>query len=210
MNEIVDGFNAGNPISFEGEPEHVVCSIIKLFFRSLQSPIIPFEVFEEALEISRIHKLDPTNPNIIIQTKTLIEGLPTVNSFVLHFFIRFLCKIASLSSFNQMNTSNLASVLAPTLLYRKDVDQTKIMEDSLLSIIFIQLLLDNVDFVFQNAPSTPAEVSLTISDAEKICQVLKFSFEFLVNNKISGKSTNFLKKQLILQINVKKQLKLRK
>ncbi|KAJ3219375.1 Rho GTPase-activating protein 15 [Dinochytrium kinnereticum] len=91
---------------------NVVASLLKLYFRELQNPLIPFEFYESFIKAAKIDSYDDR----LITFKNLIQSLPHSNYHVLEHLMRHLCKVAANSEVNKMERSNLAIVFAPTLI----------------------------------------------------------------------------------------------
>ncbi|KAK6638874.1 hypothetical protein RUM43_007144 [Polyplax serrata] len=88
------------------------CSLVKLFFRELPQPLIPYsyhEIFLKALMLSTYEKeLDALMLACLL--------LPEENLATLAFFMEFLLKVSQHSEKNKMNMKNLAIILTPTLM----------------------------------------------------------------------------------------------
>ncbi|ORY47208.1 RhoGAP-domain-containing protein [Rhizoclosmatium globosum] len=106
-------FNHGETVDLSTEDDiNVITGLLKSYFRELQNPLIPFEVYDQFIASSKIQDYNER----LIQLKTLIQALPTCNYNVLSYLLKHLKKIAENSEVNKMEQSNLAIVFAPTLI----------------------------------------------------------------------------------------------
>ncbi|KAG9012778.1 hypothetical protein FRB93_001332 [Tulasnella sp. JGI-2019a] len=87
---------------------HVPASLLKMWFRELQEPVVPFEMYNDCVGSAE-------DPDEIIK---IVKRMPTMNKRVLLFVISFLqCFLPDdISSATKMNSPNLALVMAPNLL----------------------------------------------------------------------------------------------
>ncbi|KAF8332598.1 uncharacterized protein EI90DRAFT_3280525 [Cantharellus anzutake] len=87
---------------------HVPASLLKLWLRELQDPLIPEEMYNECLECAS----DPE------KTINIVKRLPTINKRVLLFIISLLQLFLqeNIQAITKMNSVNLALVMSPNLL----------------------------------------------------------------------------------------------
>ncbi|XP_066934985.1 unconventional myosin-IXb-like isoform X1 [Clytia hemisphaerica] len=96
----------------EDEKPHTLASILKLFFRQLPQPIIPFNYYDDF-----IRSTDLENKKEIHSTLyELIQHLPKENKLLLERLIVHLGRVTSLVEHNKMSPNALAIVWAPCLL----------------------------------------------------------------------------------------------
>ncbi|KAJ3344321.1 ribosomal protein S15 [Gonapodya sp. JEL0774] len=81
-------------------------SLLKLYFRELQNPLIPFEMYEHFVEASRILDYDER----LYEAKRLVDAMPVHNREVLEYLIRHLQKVTAKSDINKMEPNNIAIV----------------------------------------------------------------------------------------------------
>ncbi|KXS20412.1 RhoGAP-domain-containing protein, partial [Gonapodya prolifera JEL478] len=91
-------------------------SLLKLYFRELQNPLIPFDMYEHFVEASRIMDYDER----LYAVKRLIDELPPHNRTVLEYLVRHLQKVVASADINKMEPNNIAIVFGPTLLRPPD------------------------------------------------------------------------------------------
>nr|KAJ3421756.1 hypothetical protein HK105_002400 [Polyrhizophydium stewartii] len=91
---------------------NVVSGLLKLYFRELRDPLIPFTFYDRFIACMR---LDDYNERLI-EIKNLVQGLPKIHYDVLEFLMRHLVRVAAQSEINKMEPSNLAIVFGPTIV----------------------------------------------------------------------------------------------
>lgn len=87
---------------------HVPASLLKLWLRELQNPLIPESLYNECLEAA-------SDPERAID---IVRRLPTINKRVLLFVISLLQLFLqeNIQAITKMNSVNLALVMAPNIL----------------------------------------------------------------------------------------------
>eukprot|EP00842_Homolaphlyctis_polyrhiza_P002985 jgi/Hompol1/3688/HPOL_001664-RA len=91
---------------------NVVSGLLKLYFRELKNPLIPFDFYDRFIACM---KIDDYNERLI-EIKNLVQTLPKIHYDVLEFLMRHLVVVASHSAVNKMEPSNLAIVFGPTII----------------------------------------------------------------------------------------------
>ncbi|KAI9350821.1 hypothetical protein BDR26DRAFT_930123 [Obelidium mucronatum] len=106
-------FNHGENIDLSAEDDiNVITGLLKSYFRELQNPLIPYDVYDQFIASSKVGDYNDR----LIHLKNLIQALPPCNYTVLSYLLKHLKKIADKSDINKMEQSNLAIVFAPTLI----------------------------------------------------------------------------------------------
>lgn len=96
----------------EWEDIHVITGALKMFFRELPEPIIPFILFDEFIAAVQISDVDE-----MVQTlKDLLRSLPEPNHDTLNYIISHLNSVREHSEMNRMTTQNIGIVFGPTLM----------------------------------------------------------------------------------------------
>ncbi|KAJ8007323.1 hypothetical protein DPEC_G00116340 [Dallia pectoralis] len=89
-----------------------VASLLKLFCRELRDPLVPSELQSVLLKAQLLPSVqERTSAALLVSCL-----LPDRNTAFLRYFFNFLSKVSSRSSENQMTSSNLAVIFAPSLL----------------------------------------------------------------------------------------------
>eukprot|EP01114_Cavostelium_apophysatum_P013513 TRINITY_DN3289_c0_g1_i1.p1 TRINITY_DN3289_c0_g1~~TRINITY_DN3289_c0_g1_i1.p1 ORF type:complete len:665 (-),score=156.22 TRINITY_DN3289_c0_g1_i1:9-2003(-) len=110
----------GNDVGFLSQQVHIVANLLKVFFRELPEPLIPFAMYEQFQEIAGIG--DPEGR--VRGLQLLIPTLPNMNRRLLQYLILFLTRVASHSNVNKMVPKNLGIVFEPNILKKKSSTQT--------------------------------------------------------------------------------------
>ncbi|KAJ3024486.1 UNVERIFIED_CONTAM: hypothetical protein HDU68_008114 [Siphonaria sp. JEL0065] len=141
-------FNHGENIDLSTEDDiNVVTGLLKSYFRELQNPLIPYEVYDQFIASSKLADYNER----LIQLKTLIQALPSCNYNVL---------VADNSEINKMEQSNLAIVFAPTLIRTPDGtgDAAQIAQQGYASMAnmpfhnkLIESMIEQYDWVFDGS-----------------------------------------------------------
>ncbi|XP_053311714.1 rho GTPase-activating protein 9 isoform X2 [Spea bombifrons] len=98
--------------SSEWEDIHVITGALKMFFRELPEPLIPFSMFDEFVAAVKI--TDATERIEII--KNLVKNLPEANHDTLKYITCHLKGVMERSESNRMTTQNIGIVFGPTLM----------------------------------------------------------------------------------------------
>ncbi|XP_017372168.1 rho GTPase-activating protein 4 isoform X3 [Cebus imitator] len=115
VSEIRDAFERGEDPLVEGCSAHdldLVAGVLKLYFRSLEPPLFPPDLFSELLASS---ELEATSARVE-QVSRLLGRLPAPVLVVLRYLFTFLNHLAQYSDENMMDPYNLAVCFGPTLL----------------------------------------------------------------------------------------------
>nr|XP_020511592.1 rho GTPase-activating protein 39 [Labrus bergylta] len=124
------------------EDPHIPASLLKLWYRELEEPLIPHEFYEEC-----INHYD--NPEAAVN---VVLGLPHINKLVLCYLIRFLQVFAQPANvvITKMDVNNLAMVMAPNCLRCQSDDPRVIFENTRKEMSFIRVLIQRLDTSFMD------------------------------------------------------------
>jgi len=115
---------------------HDVGSLLKMWFRNMTIPVVPFARNDDLFVSHRDHKdLD------------FVETLPKINRYTLMYLIGFLKEAASHSSATQMHDNNLAIVFGPNIVQaaENETDSSKLQAISSYANDFVLYLIQNWD-----------------------------------------------------------------
>ncbi|XP_006043721.1 rho GTPase-activating protein 4 isoform X1 [Bubalus bubalis] len=115
ISEIRDAFERGEDPLVEGCTAHdldSVAGVLKLYFRSLQPPIFPPDLFGELLASAELEAVAERVEHVA----GLLARLPRPVLVVLRYLFTFLNHLAQYSDENMMDPYNLAVCFGPTLL----------------------------------------------------------------------------------------------
>ncbi|NXT30321.1 RHG27 protein, partial [Syrrhaptes paradoxus] len=94
------------------EDIHVVTGALKLFFRELPEPLVPFSHFDQF--IAAIKMQDVTRRGQWI--RELVSSLPPAHHDTMKVLFRHLCRVIEHREENRMSVQSVAIVFGPTLL----------------------------------------------------------------------------------------------
>nr|XP_048313650.1 rho GTPase-activating protein 4 isoform X4 [Myodes glareolus] len=115
ISEIRDAFERGEDPLVEGCTAHdldSVAGVLKLYFRSLEPPLFPLDMFSELLASAELEAVGER----IQPVSHLLSRLPRPILVVLRYLFTFLNHLAQYSDENMMDSYNLAVCFGPTLL----------------------------------------------------------------------------------------------
>ncbi len=101
---------------------HSVAGMLKMFFREIKEPILPFELYDDFLAASAAAGSAGTDSSGRVDTaamltlRQLLARLPPGHEALLGELVGFLCAVVSRVSESKMGVGNVAAVFAPNLL----------------------------------------------------------------------------------------------
>lgn len=124
---------------------HLACSLLKNYLRSLPEPLIVSSMFPTFIALNK------ELPNKKVKKcKELVNQLPIPNVFLLDYVIQFCNKVSSNSEANKMTVKNLASLIAPTILYNKNALSHTLLEEITHANSIVELLIENYEEIFED------------------------------------------------------------
>ncbi|XP_030052484.1 rho GTPase-activating protein 9 isoform X2 [Microcaecilia unicolor] len=96
----------------EWEDIHVVTGALKLFFRELPEPLIPYALFDHFVEAAKL----PDGTEKLETFKKLVSSLPRPNHDTLEYILTHLRRVMEHAELNRMTTQNIGIVFGPTLM----------------------------------------------------------------------------------------------
>lgn len=115
ISEIRDAFERGEDPLVQGCTAHdldSVAGVLKLYFRSLEPPLFPLDIFNELLTSAELEAVSER----VEPVSHLLSRLPRPVLVVLRYLFTFLNHLAQYSDENMMDSYNLAVCFGPTLL----------------------------------------------------------------------------------------------
>jgi hypothetical protein len=130
---------------------HCIASCLKLYFRELKEPLIPFNLYFEALDSAH-------SPQKAIE---LLDKMPKINKLSLSYLIRFLQVFSAPEhvKYTLMDDANLSMVWAPNILRNPNnssmhctqtESQITIFEQTRNEMSFVRTLIQNFDTSFMS------------------------------------------------------------
>ncbi|KAL1123344.1 hypothetical protein AAG570_002429, partial [Ranatra chinensis] len=125
------------------EDVHVLTGALKLYFRELKEPLIPYKLLNRAIKASTTH-----NQSERLSTfADIIKALPAANRDTLKFLLQHLLRVTNYQEHNRMQVPNLAIVFGPTLMWSEH-ESTNMAFDLLQQNMVIECLLQNFNQLF--------------------------------------------------------------
>ncbi|KAM4588420.1 rho GTPase-activating protein 15 isoform 2-T4 [Odontesthes bonariensis] len=127
----------------EWEDIHVITGALKLFFRELPEPLVPYGFFTDIVETVKmsdyVEKVD--------RLKCLVLNMPPPNHDTLQFMCRHLRRVLEYSDTNRMTSQNIAIVFGPTLM-RSERDNGNMAVNMVYQNQAVELILSEYDHIF--------------------------------------------------------------
>ncbi|XP_024125079.1 rho GTPase-activating protein 39 isoform X1 [Oryzias melastigma] len=119
---------------------NVPASLMKLWYRELEEPLIPMDFYKQCI----------SNCDDPVLAITVVQSLPELNRLVLCYFIHFLQVFAQPSNvaITKMDVNNLAMVMAPNCLRCHSDDPRIIFENTRKEMSFLRMLIVHLDTSF--------------------------------------------------------------
>ncbi|XP_066471387.1 rho GTPase-activating protein 9 isoform X2 [Tiliqua scincoides] len=122
---------------------HVITGALKLFFRELPEPLVPYSAFDEC--IAAVKLSDPKDR--VSKLTELVQSLPQPNRDTLRYLLEHLRKVMEHSDANRMTTQNIGIVFGPTLL-RPERDVASLVEGMVYQNQVVELLIMQFPCIF--------------------------------------------------------------
>ena len=92
---------------------HVLTGALKLFFRELKEPLIPWEAVEKLLPAINL----PSKKGKLKTIKEIMSKMTGTHHTTLIFLLKHLERVTNFKDLNRMAAANLAIVFGPTLMW---------------------------------------------------------------------------------------------
>ncbi|XP_039602474.1 rho GTPase-activating protein 15 [Polypterus senegalus] len=126
------------------EDIHVITGALKMFFRELPEPLVPYDLFDDFVESVKI----PDYQERVKRIKWLIDQLPEVNYHTMRFIFRHLRRVMQHQELNRMSVQNIGIVFGPTLL-RPEKDFGNIAVSMVYQNQVVELILSECEQLFE-------------------------------------------------------------
>ena len=124
---------------------HVLTGALKLFFRELKEPLIPWGIVDKLLLAAN----SQSRKQKVKQMKALVQSMSSAHRSTLGFLLRHLVKVTEYKDRNRMQFSNLAIVFGPTLMWPPThLVSNNLALDMMQQNIIVEALLNNVNQLF--------------------------------------------------------------
>uniref|UniRef100_A0A8C8H506 Rho GTPase activating protein 9 n=1 Tax=Oncorhynchus tshawytscha TaxID=74940 RepID=A0A8C8H506_ONCTS len=137
----------------EWEDIHVITGALKLFFRELPEPLVPYGFFTDIVETIKMSDyLDKVD-----RLKWLVLSMPPPNHDTMRFMFSHLKRVMEHAKSNRMSTQNIGIVFGPTLM-RPERDNANMAINMVYQNQAVELILNEFDRIFElNIPLTPSQ-----------------------------------------------------
>lgn len=127
VRELKEKFDVGEQVVLDiNEMDvHSVASLLKQYLRELPECLIPYQKYQEYMNIAMKFQDTSNSENKMEQVeilKTAMSGLPQDNYNVLKCLCKFLKEIAAKTHINKMSASNLATVFGPNIIRHPNME----------------------------------------------------------------------------------------
>ncbi len=124
---------------------HVLTGSLKLFFRELKEPLIPWEIVGKLL-LAANHQSKKAK---LKQIKECVNSMPAAHRSTLAALLKHLVKVTAFKDRNRMQIPNLAIVFGPTLMWPPaHLVSVNLALDMMQQNIIVEALLNNVNHIF--------------------------------------------------------------
>ncbi|XP_037345806.2 rho GTPase-activating protein 15 isoform X9 [Pungitius pungitius] len=127
----------------EWEDIHVITGALKLFFRELPEPLVPFGFFTDIVETVKM----TDHMDRVDRLKCLVLNMPPPNHDTLQFMCCHLKRVLERSGTNRMTTQNIGIVFGPTLM-RPERDNGNMAVNMVYQNQAVELILSEFDHIF--------------------------------------------------------------
>ncbi|XP_074649429.1 rho GTPase-activating protein 24-like [Tubulanus polymorphus] len=151
-------FDTCEDIDFERDDidNNTIASLLKLYFKELPEPIIPFNLYEHFMTIGlKIQHGDPEQGMDLL--RKLLDKIDPNKYNLLMYICDFLSKVAKRSSVNKMTPNNLALVFGPNILRGDDDHPLLLMSTADLTIQTVLILIERAADAFPNGFKSTSE-----------------------------------------------------
>ncbi|XP_045123637.1 rho GTPase-activating protein 12-like isoform X2 [Portunus trituberculatus] len=125
---------------------HNLSGALKLFFRELKEPLIPYEIYDDFIRAtgSEYRRMNQQADKLM----KAVNKLPVENRDTLKLLMQHLLRVSEYESENRMSLSNLAIVFGPCLMWPKVTVSHDLMTDVMLHNRVVEGLLCDFDKIF--------------------------------------------------------------
>ncbi|XP_018408824.1 PREDICTED: rho GTPase-activating protein 4 isoform X2 [Nanorana parkeri] len=171
VNEIRSAFERGeDPLdsSYSGNDVDSVAGVLKLYFRGLEKPLFPNEMFNDLL-----YSLQLETQDRVAHLKKLVSQLPPIVTLVLRYLFAFLNHLSQYSDENMMDPYNLAVCFGPTLVSIPEGQDPVSVQAHVNEVVKTIIIYQERIFPGQAELEGPVyEKCMTVEEDEEYCDTL--------------------------------------
>lgn len=150
---------------------HTTASLLKLYFRELPEPVIPFEHFESFLSLATSFKHNSKLESTLESLRTLTKMIPIENYLLLDYLTSFLYKISKYQNVNKMTEKNIATIFGTNILREEDSTPEVQMATQNLTTHVVLALVKWHDVIFSNTMSIKEALAAEEAETADTAQV---------------------------------------
>jgi len=151
LEQYKETIDSGNEVDFNAASPHVVCNLIKMFFRELPEPVIPYNYYDECVNAAG----EKPNESRFDKYRGIFTRMPPANVRLFQALVFSLNKVAAHSNVNKMHAGNLGLILEPNVLKKKQAalpNDPSLKDIRTMSIAynsgFVEDCIEHYDIVF--------------------------------------------------------------
>lgn len=171
VNEIRSAFERGeDPLdsSYTVNDVDSVAGVLKLYFRGLEKPLFPNDMFNELLTSLQLEIQDR-----VAHLKKLVSQIPPIVSLVLRYLFAFLNHLSQYSDENMMDPYNLAVCFGPTLVSIPEGQDPVSVQAHVNEVVKTIIIYQERIFPGPTELEGPAyEKCMTVEEDEEYCDTL--------------------------------------
>jgi len=118
--------------------------VLKQFLRELPTPLLTFDLFDQFMEIYNIENSEERCQKLV----PLISKLPVANRETLRAILGLCASVVVHAPVNKMTASNLATVLGPNLINRKETNLSTMRIDLEQGNSVVQTMIEHYHSLF--------------------------------------------------------------
>jgi hypothetical protein len=137
-------FDHGRPVFFDQiDDPHVASSLLKLFFREMAVPLIPFRLYRTFLQTAE-NGIDAE------RLRRALAAVDALHQPLMARLFQFTRRVVENSHQNKMNAGNLAIVFAPNILRDENPDLASALRDTPLLNSIVQYIIEHPEVLPQH------------------------------------------------------------
>mgnify|MGYP001796392389 FL=1 len=150
---------------------HTAASLLKLYFRELPEPIIPFEHFEAFLNLATSFRYNSNHDATFKSLKTLVRSIPPENYTLLKYITSFLFEISKYQHVNKMTEKNIATIFGTNILRSEDDTPEFQMATQNLTTQVVLAFVTWHDKVFNDAAEAEQDITVDKTEMEQLVNI---------------------------------------
>jgi hypothetical protein len=145
----------GNLLVLENVDDvHVLTGALKLFFRELKEPLIPWDCVDRLIKATCSSSSSNNSKKVKVRTiKDILGSMSSAHRATLAALLRHLIKVTEMKEYNRMQIPNLAIVFGPTLMWPPTTNSVTMSQhnlalDMMQQNVIVESLLNHAHHLF--------------------------------------------------------------